>query len=448
MAQFGNICLATCAINLIAALAFGEITYRASLLPPFAVEDSEAVDISGNNVVGYIDELDDIFGNDLGAHATIWHDSSTSVDLHPAGYEQSKVSSVWGDTQVGAGYRYVNSVLSPLALMWNGSAESVINLHPSTASTSIANDVYDNTQVGNIDHRAVLWQGSVSSRVNLHPASGYAASDVYAIYENTQVGHGIVDSTSRYALLWHGTAESVIKLHPMGFTSSFALDVYGDMQVGYGEKNILTDERALLWRGTAESVVDLHPPEYGGNFAGSVAYATNGIQQVGFASDNPFAYHFAYVWSGSAETAVNLQPFLSGLPILLFNSNAYSINEDGVIVGSAVGVDGYHAVMWTPVLVGDYNGDGEVNAADYCVWRDSHGQTGPNLPADGNRDEEIDDADYVVWKQHFGESLTDEIGEGSAARAFTHSALPEPDTVILITFVGLTILLPTRTRRY
>ncbi|MEM8864875.1 MAG: PEP-CTERM sorting domain-containing protein [Planctomycetota bacterium] len=50
----------------------------------------------------------------------------------------------------------------------------------------------------------------------------------------------------------------------------------------------------------------------------------------------------------------------------------------------------------------DYNSDGAVNAADYTVWRDSLGQTGPGLAADGNGDEVVDIVDYENWKTNFG----------------------------------------------
>jgi glycoprotein endo-alpha-1,2-mannosidase len=50
------------------------------------------------------------------------------------------------------------------------------------------------------------------------------------------------------------------------------------------------------------------------------------------------------------------------------------------------------------VLQGDYNGDGEIDGADYGAWKGAYGSQGPNLPADGNRNGTIDAADYVVWR--------------------------------------------------
>ena len=55
-------------------------------------------------------------------------------------------------------------------------------------------------------------------------------------------------------------------------------------------------------------------------------------------------------------------------------------------------------------LIGDYNNDGKVNAADYNVWRDNLGAPGSVLGA--NRDPlnggVVSPADYASWKSHFG----------------------------------------------
>lgn len=58
-------------------------------------------------------------------------------------------------------------------------------------------------------------------------------------------------------------------------------------------------------------------------------------------------------------------------------------------------------VLIPPVLPGDYNGDGVVDAADYTVWRDNLGST-DDLAADGDGSGTIDEGDYLVWRGHFG----------------------------------------------
>ncbi len=69
-----------------------------------------------------------------------------------------------------------------------------------------------------------------------------------------------------------------------------------------------------------------------------------------------------------------------------------------------------------PVLLGDYNQDTFVDAADYTVWSDMQGQSGvtPYSGADGNGDRTIGPEDYDVWKSHFGESLPMGGGGGLA----------------------------------
>jgi hypothetical protein len=59
-------------------------------------------------------------------------------------------------------------------------------------------------------------------------------------------------------------------------------------------------------------------------------------------------------------------------------------------------------------LLGDYNGDGTVNAADETVWNDTQGST-PDpaaVTADGDDDGDIDSADYSIWTTYFGKTLS------------------------------------------
>jgi hypothetical protein len=89
--------------------------------------------------------------------------------------------------------------------------------------------------------------------------------------------------------------------------------------------------------------------------------------------------------------------------------------------------------------LGDYNGDGIVDAADYTVWRDSLGSTGPGLVADGNNDGTVDAADYAVWRSNFGNNYI----SGSVAG---NAAVPEPTTIVLM-LLGSAALGTCRRRR-
>ncbi len=63
-------------------------------------------------------------------------------------------------------------------------------------------------------------------------------------------------------------------------------------------------------------------------------------------------------------------------------------------------------ILNLPPLLGDYNHNGVVDAADYTVWRNTLGQNVVNFTgADGNGNGVIDAADYGVWKANFGQTL-------------------------------------------
>ncbi len=109
------------------------------------------------------------------------------------------------------------------------------------------------------------------------------------------------------------------------------------------------------------------------------------------------------------------------------------------------GIDNFRA---EEALAGDYNRDGSVDAADYVVWRDTVGNTSPQLDPSTFRVtsfgdmrangaisgmcgfntpdcEVIDEADYEVWRANFGRT----VSSGSAAGG--GAAVPEPTSAVL-----------------
>jgi prepilin-type N-terminal cleavage/methylation domain-containing protein/prepilin-type processing-associated H-X9-DG protein len=79
-----------------------------------------------------------------------------------------------------------------------------------------------------------------------------------------------------------------------------------------------------------------------------------------------------------------------------------------------------------PDELGDYDGNGSVEAADYEEWRETFGQqVESGSAADGNDDGVVDTADYVVWRKFFSAGGGGGEGDSSAA------GVPEPATWIL-----------------
>ena len=72
-------------------------------------------------------------------------------------------------------------------------------------------------------------------------------------------------------------------------------------------------------------------------------------------------------------------------------------------------------------VVGDFNGDTNVDEADYTLWKSTFGSK-TDLRADANLDFIVDASDYTIWRNRFGT-----IGSGGLAAA----AVPEPSSLLL-----------------
>jgi hypothetical protein len=114
--------------------------------------------------VGYVS------GSNVGTfiHAALWQGTADSaIDLNPIGFDGSEAIGIWGDIQVGTG-RLANRNTSH-ALAWFGSASSAIDLHqylvglPVAFTNSVARSVSSNgTIVGeardsSFNQYAVMW---------------------------------------------------------------------------------------------------------------------------------------------------------------------------------------------------------------------------------------------------------------------------------------------------
>jgi hypothetical protein len=283
------------------------------------------------------------FSSPAVSHAVFWDPSGTPIDLNPAGYRSSTGHATDGSQQVGYGQPTTGG--GEHALLWSGSAASVVDLTPPGFGFSVAVGIGGGQQVGYASSpatagasNAFIWTGTGASGVNIHPAGFQlsVASDTDGV---NQVGYGNDASNTQDALLWSGTAASVVNLGP-----GQALGVYGNQQVGFGAGN-----HAMLWTGSAASAIDLN-----GSLNFSNAYSTNGLEQVGNGFNPTVNQTHAYLWTGSAASAVDLQPLLPASGQWT-DSDAYYVDPTGNIFGRAIGtyngVTGVFAVEWTPPSV-------------------------------------------------------------------------------------------------
>jgi hypothetical protein len=137
-----------------------------------------------------------------------------------------------------------------------------------------------------------------------------------------------------------------------------------------------------------------------------------------------------FEWMLTAQGTAGYNPVITDMQFTSRSDANFTVSN--VWIGNA-------ATILPPTLTsqGDFNQDGQVDAADYLAWRKTMGQTGANLRADGNGDYQVDAGDVVVWRAHFGQSA-------SAAAAGTISssaaAVPEPSCRILLISVIMAVV--------
>jgi hypothetical protein len=94
-----------------------------------------------------------------------------------------------------------------------------------------------------------------------------------------------------------------------------------------------------------------------------------------------------------------------------------------------------HQLPWA-----DFNGDGQVEAGDYAMWRQNFGGTvTPGSDGDSNGDGVVDTMDYTIWRN--------ELGESDGMSSLTSGQVPEPGTIVIAVVCGWAFL-PKRGRLF
>jgi probable HAF family extracellular repeat protein len=199
--------------------------------------NSGATGVAGDQIVGYSEDMNGQF------HALLWT-SGGVVDLTPTWAASAEGKATDGAQQVGG----VAIAGEFHATLWSGSASSAVDLHPAAVGSTFtaAFGVGGGQQVGyalfwRLDasgghifwEHALLWSGSAESVVDLHP-SGFYRSWAKAVAGGCQVGGGTANDGTEHALLWRGSADSVVDLNaflPAGFgwAQANAIDASGNI---------------------------------------------------------------------------------------------------------------------------------------------------------------------------------------------------------------------------
>jgi probable HAF family extracellular repeat protein len=217
------------------------------------------------------------------------------------------------------------------------------------------------------------------------------------------------------------------------FSQPYAVSSDGSVVVGWSDSAAVAGYEAFRWtEGGGMAGLGVLP-----GFTSSLAYgaSTGGSIVVGKSSD--MTGSAAFLWDATHGMRSLRDVLVSdyGLGASLAGwslTSANDISADGqFIVGSGTNPSG-NSEAWlariAPVLPGDFNHNGSVDAADYVVWRKTDGSQ----------------AGFNVWRTHFGTSLGPDSGAaryllGASAKSLP-AAVPEPTSALLAATAGAALL--------
>ncbi|MBX3378392.1 MAG: hypothetical protein KF678_15470 [Phycisphaeraceae bacterium] len=195
-----------------AALWSGTASSVVSLQPPGAI-NSRVLAMTESHQGGFV-RYPGQPGQGNPTHAVMWSGSASSlIDLHPAGYATSGILGMFEDQQVGS----ATAGGTTRAGMWFGTPESFRSLHPFSDGLSVANATCGSAQVGWMNSvglgsagvRAVIWFGTAESVMDLSQflPPGYGQSIATCVEERNgvfTVGGYVRYGTTDQAFVWTG----------------------------------------------------------------------------------------------------------------------------------------------------------------------------------------------------------------------------------------------------
>ncbi|HLO99344.1 MAG TPA: PEP-CTERM sorting domain-containing protein [Fimbriimonas sp.] len=314
--------------------------WTANVLAPEEAWASIAFEVTDAGYVGFAWVID-------GHHATLWTGSSL-VDLNPTRFNDTYAYGGTRSYQVGGGSGEATGFMYH-ALKWNGSAASVVDLHPPGFTSSWISDADEEFQTGygfinETNSHALLWNGTASATIDLNPV-GFTNSSAKAMWGGKQFGSGsgVATNNNEHALMWSGTAESVVDLNPPGKDGSTIAGAASSGQIGTSWSEPFGLFHATFWNAIEGTPVDLNPIDY----FSTMGYGISSFGQVGAGKATPDSEAHALYWNGSASSLVDLHGSLSGFPNFVASS-AFDIDDDGTIVGCAYDRGGRsYAIKWT-----------------------------------------------------------------------------------------------------
>lgn len=367
----------------------------------------------------------ELFSNNLLslAEVQVWA-GSNSIDLDPAetsfdfdfGTPQSVVQSGWqGVTPNTYGdVRWSRAVDSRDRSSGNNiNRDFVTGEAPATLSVAVPNGVYDVTlnlgdADGTRDNLSIWAEGTLVADDLDFPAGQFSYVDENGVSATPRTFEVIVrDGEFNLRLDDAGDDPGAL---PGWLLNRMSLDRTGDIPAGPDNAlQLLVDsDGGALLRNTTGASMSLagYTISSGQNALVPGQWFGLGDQQYGGTD-----------WSESSSSSGSLSE--SGAPITIPNGGQIylgklldtSISQTATLQYQLEGegtAEGYFAsaALSIPRLVGDFNGDLRVDAADYTSWRDGFGSAAVAFSgSDANGDGQIDHSDRLFWQSRYGDEI-------------------------------------------
>ena len=364
-----------------------------------------SVSADGSTVVGnsWVFGIDD--------EPFIWTEHGGMVGLgHPPGFERGRAAAVSADgtTIVGDLITQFPTVIQS-AFRWTQEDGFVEMMPPGKIGQSFAVDVSADGSVivGSAYTGGSAWDGFIWSEGNGFQGlgsipQGWPSAHPHVVSADGSVVFGAENppgAVARRAFRW--TAQEGIQPIP---GSSVSRPLWYVLNDATPDGSILVGS---TWTG-----------DDGGTSRASIWDDQHGtrdlrellISEHGFADADLPTLHIATGISADAKTIIGSSSFSE-------SQGGWAIYLDKPLVTTVA----------VPKLTGDFNNDGNVNAADYVVWRKGLGTVYAEI-------------DYNTWRANFGRSATTAASIPSPF-ATTGPTVPEPFSATLCTFILLPWLL-------
>lgn len=249
-------------------------------------------------------------------------------------------------------------------------------------------------KIGNFQHASV-WNGSAESWIDLHPIAGTEWSRARIVSGGYQFGTIKINSM-HHACVWRGTAESWVDLHPPEALGSGINDTDGENAVG---EVYVTEWRAAIWNDLGSAMTNLHPSTAKSSYAQGIRQGV----QAGYIRVDGNEQDRACAWFGTPDSIVDLHAVLNGYE----DSAAYDVTiHEGTIyiVGRArrPTTNSYDAIMWTRALdscPADCDASGSLSIDDFVCFQTRFVLGEPSADCDSNGTLTIDD--FVCFQAAF-----------------------------------------------